>query len=401
MVLDLSKIAGKFKAPEAASEWRDEQMRSLSARKLSFDNPNEYLDAAGIEKFLSTEKEGKTFRQIVSDPEKRAELDAYAQRLPTSSTLPAAVWRGNRSRILHYLKTGHVLPKAGRSIPVSKLPEDPEACLSRFLELRDRHTITYFDTETTGLAPETGDTVIQFYGLRTFRGEKVSEILVHVKPYKNSVGDSLAIHSITEKTLSEKGLPPMEGLRKIREFLDESPLAFGHNVSFDAKMLEHMYNDWGMDPHSAEHFDTIDIFKNVVQKRDPSVKRLGLSYLIPKILGEKDPEPLLPLIERLGRIHGNREAEDAAKKIEKKLFLGLSSFVEEERATTFLTDHLTDELAAIVEKRASGAGILHGDVVRAGAILEAKLRRRHNADYDAIQTFRIVEKAVSTLTGKA
>lgn len=93
---------------------------------------------------------------------------------------------------------------------------------------------TYFDTETTGL--EESDNIIQVAGVNVSEGRLTGEIDLYCTSNK-SVGDSEAIHKISDQTLEEKGEDFLHQIARFMSFSTDKTL-IAHNLEFDERMIK-------------------------------------------------------------------------------------------------------------------------------------------------------------------
>jgi DNA polymerase III alpha subunit (gram-positive type) len=123
----------------------------------------------------------------------------------------------------------------------------------------------------------------------------VSDLKLYIKPYKNPIAlETQAIHHIDDQVIANEGIYPIEALDKITEFVESNPdtVVFGHNVNFDMRMLQFMYNDWKREMYTFAHIDTIDLVKTILQKYNPAIKKANLSYIITEYMKDVDLEEL-------------------------------------------------------------------------------------------------------------
>lgn len=95
-----------------------------------------------------------------------------------------------------------------------------------------------FDTETTGLAPENGDRIIEIGALKLKdRMEVVDEFHVYINPKRSIPKESFQVHGISEEFLQDK--PTFDVIaNSFLEFIGKFPLV-AHNAAFDIKFLNY------------------------------------------------------------------------------------------------------------------------------------------------------------------
>ena len=102
----------------------------------------------------------------------------------------------------------------------------------------DGLTFVVFDTETTGLRPETGDRIVSLAGVRVRSGRvrRHEAFDTLVDPGRSVPLASLRVHGVTDEMLV--GAPPMETvLPAFLQFAGPAVLV-GHEASFDLRFLE-------------------------------------------------------------------------------------------------------------------------------------------------------------------
>lgn len=138
--------------------------------------------------------------------------------------------------------------------------------------------IVVLDTETTGTNPF-ADEIIQIYAIEVVDGEPRSEFDFYIKNSK-PVGNSEAIHGISDAFLSEKGEAPADILGKLKEFIGNDPVS-GHNVNFDLSMIRENGARLGIDFDFKEYYDTLDLSRRLINSENYKLgtlaKRFGLA----------------------------------------------------------------------------------------------------------------------------
>jgi DNA helicase-2/ATP-dependent DNA helicase PcrA len=119
------------------------------------------------------------------------------------------------------------------------------------------------DTETTGVDPQT-DEVIEVGAVRVRCGEMVEIFEALIRP-EGTVGDSEAVHGISDARLAEEGLPPAEVFRDFQAFIGDTPVA-GHNVRFDLRMLTAHSTRVGAPMTFADHFDSLRYARRLLRQ---------------------------------------------------------------------------------------------------------------------------------------
>ena len=119
------------------------------------------------------------------------------------------------------------------------------------------------DTETTGVDPQ-HDEVIEVGAVRVRCGEMVETFEALVRP-EGTVGDSEAVHGISDARLAEEGRPPAEVFRAFQAFIGDTPVA-GHNVRFDLRMLTAHSTRVGEAMTFGDHFDSLRYARRLLRE---------------------------------------------------------------------------------------------------------------------------------------
>ena len=119
------------------------------------------------------------------------------------------------------------------------------------------------DTETTGVDPQ-HDEVIEVGAIRVRCGEMVETFEALIRP-EGTVGDSEAVHGISDVRLAEDGRPPAEVFAEFQAFLGDTPVA-GHNVRFDLRMLTAHSARVGAPMRFGDHFDSLRYARRLLRQ---------------------------------------------------------------------------------------------------------------------------------------
>jgi DNA helicase-2/ATP-dependent DNA helicase PcrA len=123
-------------------------------------------------------------------------------------------------------------------------------------------TVVVFDVETTGLSA-TDDEVIDLGAVKLVGGRPVAEFDALLRPSR-PLGESAAIHGISEETLLKDGRDPTEVLREFGRFADGAVLV-GHNVGFDLAMIRAHAARLGVPLPTAAWDDTLDLARRFLR----------------------------------------------------------------------------------------------------------------------------------------
>lgn len=123
-------------------------------------------------------------------------------------------------------------------------------------------TVVVFDVETTGLSPA-DDEVIDLGAVKLVGGHQVAEFDALLRPSR-PLGDSAAVHNISEATLLAEGRDPTEVLREFGRFAQGAVLV-GHNVGFDLAMIRAHAARLGVALPTAIWDDTLDLSRRFLR----------------------------------------------------------------------------------------------------------------------------------------
>lgn len=122
-------------------------------------------------------------------------------------------------------------------------------------------TVVVFDVETTGLSP-TDDEVIDLGAVKLQGGRQIAEFDALLRPGRG-IGESAAVHGISEETLAKEGRDPAEVFREFARFSDGAVLV-GHNVGFDLSMLRAQATRLGVPIRTDLWDDTLDLARRLL-----------------------------------------------------------------------------------------------------------------------------------------
>jgi DNA helicase-2/ATP-dependent DNA helicase PcrA len=136
-------------------------------------------------------------------------------------------------------------------------------------------TVVVLDVETTGFSPVT-DEVIDLGAVRIEDGRETARferLLCPTRP----VGDSEAVHGLSDGTLRRDGGDPAATLAEFREFIAGAHLV-GHNVRFDLSMLKGHAARLGIDFQFPEWSDTLDLARRLLALERYDLGSLGAHF---------------------------------------------------------------------------------------------------------------------------
>lgn len=142
----------------------------------------------------------------------------------------------------------------------------------------DEVEFTIFDTETTGLEPESGDRIVEIAGIRFKGQEKISVFQTLTNPNRPISQAAFAVNKITQDML--KGAPAIEEVMpKFLEFIKNS-CPCSYNAGFDLKFLNNELKITGQD--ALKGIIIVDILK-MARRLLPALERYALWFVADKL----------------------------------------------------------------------------------------------------------------------
>jgi DNA helicase-2/ATP-dependent DNA helicase PcrA len=141
----------------------------------------------------------------------------------------------------------------------------------------DQPDCIVLDTETTGFDPDE-DEIIEVAAIRLRGGvysERPEDTFEALLRNTIPVGQSEAVHHISDAQLTAEGRDPTEVLEALAEFIGKLPIA-GHNVHFDRRMLEGYAHRLGVPLRLTVRFDTLPLARRLV----PTARNHKLGTLV-------------------------------------------------------------------------------------------------------------------------
>lgn len=178
----------------------------------------------------------------------------------------------------------------------------------------DEVEFTVFDTETTGLDPDSGDRIVEIAAVRIKGREKIAFFDSLVNPGREISEAAFAVNHIDAGML--KGAPqPQEVMPKFLDFIRNSYLC-SYNAGFDLDFLNNELRLLGR-KNLEEGVVVIDILK-MAKRLLPGLERYALWFVAEGLGIEKqqqhrafsDVELTLSVFDKLKRILGAKGIED-------------------------------------------------------------------------------------------
>jgi DNA polymerase-3 subunit alpha (Gram-positive type) len=148
----------------------------------------------------------------------------------------------------------------------------------------DDTEFTVFDTETTGLEPQSGDRIVEIAGIRFKGNEQIAVFQTLVNPKRPISEAAAAVNHITLDML--KDAPAID--RVMPDFLDfiKGSCICSYNATFDLEFLSHELKLMGRElPADLIAVDILKMAKRLL----PGLERYAL-WFVAERLGIKDPQ---------------------------------------------------------------------------------------------------------------
>ncbi len=177
----------------------------------------------------------------------------------------------------------------------------------------DEVEFTVFDTETTGLEPESGDRIVEIAGIRIKGSKRISTFQSLINPGVPISQSAFRVNKITENMLKDAPLPK-EILPKFLDFIRGSCLC-SYNAVFDLGFLNNELKIIG--ESLSKEAPTIDIL-TMAKRLMPGLERYAL-WFVAESFGVKnkqehralsDVEMTLEVFERLSGILKSKGVSD-------------------------------------------------------------------------------------------
>ena len=142
----------------------------------------------------------------------------------------------------------------------------------------DEIEFTIFDTETTGLEPESGDRIVEIAGIRFKGKEKIATFQTLVNPHRLISPAAFAVNKITPEML--QGVPEIEVV--MPQFLDfiQGSCLCSYNAIFDLEFLKNELKRISM--HLPYDIVVVDILK-MAKRILPELPRYALWFVADKL----------------------------------------------------------------------------------------------------------------------
>jgi DNA polymerase III epsilon subunit len=137
---------------------------------------------------------------------------------------------------------------------------------------------TIFDTETTGLEPESGDRIVEIAGIRFKDKAKIATFQALINPHRPISDAAFAVNKITPQMLQDA--PGIEQIMpKFLDFIQGSCLC-AYNAGFDLGFLNNELKIIGKEP--IKDIVVIDILK-MARRLMPGLERYALWFVAERL----------------------------------------------------------------------------------------------------------------------
>ena len=142
----------------------------------------------------------------------------------------------------------------------------------------DEVEFVIFDTETTGLEPESGDRIVEIAGLRFKGGQKIASFQSLINPHRPISSAAFAVNQITSQML--KNAPEADvAIPQFLNFMRGSCLC-SYNAGFDLGFLDSELKLIGQAP--LKDMVVVDILK-MARRLIPGLERYALWFVAEKL----------------------------------------------------------------------------------------------------------------------
>ena len=140
----------------------------------------------------------------------------------------------------------------------------------------EENEICVFDTETTGLKPLGGDTIIQISALKLKLDDfsEIDRLDMYINPGRPLPPKITEITGITDEFLSTHPLE-RDAFARIFEFFGTEPVIAAHNTRFDKSFIEQLYERNGKVFLPKRECDTLEMARDLIPKGEIENHKLG------------------------------------------------------------------------------------------------------------------------------
>ena len=169
--------------------------------------------------------------------------------------------------------------------------------LAPLLEAYDNGQVVVFDLETTGL-DEARDEIVEVAAMRLTGGKRSAAYVALVRP-SIPVGESEAIHGLSDAQLEREGRPAEEAIGRLLT-ATEGALLVGHNVAFDLRMLAAQAARLGLTFAPTASFDTWDLARRFHDQEPYTLEALAVGLRLPHRPSHRATDDVATTVDLLG-----------------------------------------------------------------------------------------------------
>lgn len=118
-------------------------------------------------------------------------------------------------------------------------------------------TYVIFDLETTGLYPNSGDTIIEIGAVKLTKGKVIDRFDLFINPGKPLSDEIIKVTGINDDML-KNGITEKEGVEKFKIWIGDIPLV-AHNAKFDIAFIENAYLKYNLGKLKNVVIDTLGL----------------------------------------------------------------------------------------------------------------------------------------------
>ena len=118
-------------------------------------------------------------------------------------------------------------------------------------------TYVIFDLETTGLYPNSGDTIIEIGAVKLTKGKIIDRFDLLINPGKPLSDEIIKVTGINDDML-KNGITEKEGVEKFKNWIGDIPLV-AHNAKFDIAFIENTYLKYDLGKLKNVVIDTLGL----------------------------------------------------------------------------------------------------------------------------------------------
>jgi DNA polymerase III subunit epsilon len=136
--------------------------------------------------------------------------------------------------------------------------------------------LAVLDTETTGMSPSAGHTIIELARVNLDEGELGESWSTLIRPGRPIPADAIAVHGITDAMVADAPTPEDVGPELLRGCAGRA-LVF-HNASFDLPFIQALLRAAGLPPLVPPVIDTLGLARGLLKVKSNSLAALSTHF---------------------------------------------------------------------------------------------------------------------------